>query len=190
MSSPARPRRAELTCLALAASYLANDAEELLTYRASSRELCRALPDWAPIPDGLRQDGVSQAHVTTGIALIGAHWVGASIAGYRSGGRSAWFQNAAAAFGLHGFGHLGLCLARRGYVSGALTAPLVIASGAWTWKALREEGVPNRVSARGIAASLPVLAAAHAGAALIVRAVRRRPARGRTPTAPAGAASH
>ena len=159
--------RLDLACLALAVSYLLNDAEELVTYRASSQRLARALPQWVPVPERVRREGVSQKHVTLGIGQIGIYWVGASVAGWRSGGRSAWFQNAAAAFGLHGFAHLGMCAVRRGYVSGGASAPAVIALGAWTWKVLRDEGVPNRVSAGGIAASLPVLVAAHVGAEVL-----------------------
>lgn len=167
-----RLSRLDLACLALAASYLLNDGEELVTYRASSRRLAQSLPQWVPVPPRVRREGVSQEHVALGIGLIGIHWVGASVAGWRSGGRSAWFQNAAAAFGLHGLAHLGMCAARRGYVSGGASAPAVIALGAWTWKVLHDQGVPSRVSARGIAASVPVLAAAHVGAHVGARVLR------------------
>ena len=109
---------------------------------------------------------------------MGLNWAGAALAGLRSGGRSAWFQNALAAWTLHGFGHLGLCLLRRGYVSGAATAPLVIGHGVWALRVLREEGVPRRVSAAGMAATLPVLVAAHAGAEVIARLLDRADAAG------------
>ena len=99
---------------------------------------------------------------------------------HRSGGRSAWFQNALAAWTLHGFGHLGLCLLRRGYVCGAVTAPLVIGHGVWALRVLREEGVPRRVSAAGMAATLPVLVAAHAGAEVIARLLDRADAAGQS----------
>ncbi|MDO5287197.1 MAG: HXXEE domain-containing protein [Actinomycetia bacterium] len=167
--TPVRLSRLDRACLALALSYLLNDAEELVTYRSSSKRLAQMLPDWVPAP----RDGVSQQHVTIGIGLIGIHWIGASLAGWRSGGRSVWFQNAAAAFGLHGFAHLGLCALRRGYVSGAVTAPAVIALGAWTWRVLRDEQVPNRVTLPGAAASLLVLVAAHTGAEMVLAARQR-----------------
>lgn len=167
-----RLSRLDRACLALALSYLLNDGEELVTYRSSSAWLAQMLPDWVPVA-AWRRHGMSQQHVTIAIGLIGVHWVGASLAGWRSGGRSAWFQNAAAAFGLHGFAHLGLCALRRGYVSGAVTAPAVIALGAWTWRVLRDEQVPNRVTLPGTAASLLVLVAAHTGAEMVLAARRR-----------------
>ncbi|CED92082.1 HXXEE domain-containing protein [Actinomyces succiniciruminis] len=166
-----RPAGAKAAALGLAACYLLNDGEELFTYRASSAWLLHRAPEWMPLPEGARREGWSQAHVSLAIALIGIHWVGASVAGYRSGGRSAWFQNAAAAWGLHGFAHLAACAARGGYVSGALTAPLVIGYGAWARGALRAQGVPSRVSPAGVAASLPILFAAHAGAEFALAAI-------------------
>ncbi|PHP52058.1 HXXEE domain-containing protein [Actinomyces ruminis] len=167
-----RPSPLDAATLGLAICYLLNDSEELATYRASSARLLRRAPRWVPLTERVRRDGWSQAHVNLAIALIGIHWVGASLAGYRSGGRSAWFQNAAAAWGLHGFVHLAACAAGRGYVSGALTAPAVIAYGAWARRTLRRAGVPSRVSVAGVAASLPVLCAAHTGAELLLAIAR------------------
>ena len=149
----------DLAAGGLALCYLVHDGEELLTYRESSRWALGRLPERVTLPAGLREHGWSQRHVNIGIGLMGLNWVGAALAGLRSGGRSAWFQNALATWTLHGFGHLGLCLLRRGYVSGAVTAPLVIGHGVWALRVLREEGVPRRVSAAGMAATLPVLVA-------------------------------
>ena len=174
----------DLAAGGLALCYLVHDGEELLTYRESSRWALGRLPERVTLPAGLREHGWSQRHVNIGVGLMGLNWVGAALAGLRSGGRSAWFQNALATWTLHGFGHLGLCLLRRGYVSGAVTAPLVIGHGVWALRVLREEGVPRRVSAAGMAATLPVLVAAHAGAEVIARLLDRADAAGK----PAGAA--
>ena len=163
----------DLAAGGLALCYLVHDGEELLTYRESSRWALGRLPEGVALPAGLREHGWSQRHVNIGVGLMGLNWVGAALAGLRSGGRSAWFQNALATWTLHGFGHLGLCLLRRGYVSGAVTAPLVIGHGVWALRVLREEGVPRRVSAAGMAATLPVLVAAHAGAEFISRLLDR-----------------
>ena len=163
----------DLAAGGLALCYLVHDGEELLTYRESSRWALGRLPEGVALPAGLREHGWSQRHINIGIGLMGLNWVGAALAGLRSGGRSAWFQNALATWTLHGFGHLGLCLLRRGYVSGAATAPLVIGHGVWALRVLREEGVPRRVSAAGMAATLPVLVAAHAGAEVIARLLDR-----------------
>ena len=163
----------DLAAGGLALCYLVHDGEELLTYRESSRWALSRLPERVTLPAGLREHGWSQRHVNIGVGLMGLNWVGAALAGLRSGGRSAWFQNALAAWTLHGFGHLGLCLLRRGYVCGAATAPLVIGHGVWALRVLREEGVPRRVSAAGMAATLPVLVAAHAAAEVIDRLLDR-----------------
>ena len=168
----------DLAAGGLALCYLVHDGEELLTYRESSRWALSRLPERVTLPAGLREHGWSQRHVNIGVGLMGLNWVGAALAGLRSGGRSAWFQNALAAWTLHGFGHLGLCLLRRGYLCGAATAPLVIGHGVWALRVLREEGVPRRVSAAGMAAALPVLVAAHAGAEVIARLLDRADAAG------------
>ena len=175
----------DLAAGGLALCYLVHDGEELLTYRESSRWALGRLPERVALPAELREHGWSQRHVNIGVGLMGLNWVGAALAGLRSGGRSAWFQNALATWTLHGFGHLGLCLLRRGYVSGAATAPLVIGHGVWALRVLREEGVPRRVSAAGMAATLPVLVAAHAGAEVVARLLSRADAAGE----PAGADS-
>lgn len=163
----------DLAAGGLALCYLVHDGEELLTYRESSRWALGRLPERVVLPAELREHGWSQRHVNIAVGLMGLNWVGAALAGLRSGGRSAWFQNALATWTLHGFGHLGLCLLRRDYVSGAATAPLVIGHGVWALRVLREEGVPRRVSAAGMAATLPVLVAAHAGAEVVARLLSR-----------------
>ena len=183
----------DLAARGLALCYLVHDGEELLTYRESSRWALGRLPERVALPAELREHGWSQRHINIGVGLMGLNWAGAALAGLRSGGRSAWFQNALATWTLHGFGHLGLCLLRRGYVSGAATAPLVIGHGVWALRVLREEGVPRRVSAAGMAATLPVLVAAHAGAEVIARLLDRADAAGESagaagPDCPGGAA--
>lgn len=183
----------DLAAGGLALCYLVHDGEELLTYRESSRWALGRLPERVALPAELREHGWSQRHVNIGVGLMGLNWAGAALAGLRSGGRSAWFQNALATWTLHGFGHLGLCLLRRGYVSGAATAPLVVGHGVWALRVLREEGVPRRVSAAGMAATLPVLVAAHAAAEVIDRLLDRAdaadwPAGAAGPDCPGGAA--
>ena len=164
---------------------MAYDIPDAAERRRIMEKLGNHLPKNEALPAELREHGWSQRHVNIGVGLMGLNWVGAALAGLRSGGRSAWFQNALATWTLHGFGHLGLCLLRRGYVSGAATAPLVIGHGVWALRVLREEGVPRRVSAAGMAATLPVLVAAHAGAEVVVRLLSRADAAGE----PAGADS-
>lgn len=162
------PRLAAAT-LGLAACYALNDGEELLTYPDSSRWLLSRLPAWVPVPEEVRREGWTQDHVNVAVGLIGLYWVGASVAGYRTYGRSAWFQNALLTWGLHGFGHLAMARARRGYVSGVATAPLVVGYWLWARHTLRAEGVPNRTSVAGALAAFPALVAAHTLAELATR---------------------
>ena len=96
----------DLAAGGLALCYLVHDGEELLTYRESSRWALGRLPERVALPAGLREHGWSQRHVNIGVGLMGLNWVGAALAGLRSGGRSAWFQNALATWTLAHHGHL------------------------------------------------------------------------------------
>ena len=166
----ARPlTRPELVAYGLAACYLLNDTEELITYTESSRWLSQRLPDWLPVPQWMR-DGVSQNHVNLGVALIGAYWVGAAVDGRRTGGRSVFFQDALWAWGAHGFVHVGVSALRRGYTSGVATAPVVIGYWWWAERTLRSAGVPKLSSPpRALGKGLAALAVAHGVAAVLER---------------------
>ncbi|WP_111836914.1 HXXEE domain-containing protein [Actinomyces bovis] len=164
--------RLDLATLGLGLCYFANDIEELLTMRSSTAKVVQRLPEWLPLPLSLREQGVNQAHINLAVGLIGMHWVGASLAGFRSGGRSVWFQNAAAAWSLHGFAHIGSSLMMRGYTSGVATAPLVLGYGVFAFHELRVAGVPKQVTPSGVAVSGVALLAAHSGAALLLHTWR------------------
>ena len=77
----------DLAAGGLALCYLVHDGEELLTYRESSRWALGRLPERVALPAGLREHGWSQRHVNIGVGLMGLNWVGAALAGLRSGGR-------------------------------------------------------------------------------------------------------
>ena len=145
-------------------AWLAHDLEELATMSANSRTIARRLPDWIPLPASVRQRGLTQRNVATGISAVGLVIATATVRGYRTGGRSAFYQNALLAFGLHGFGHMGMSLLARGYTSGVATAPTVVVPF-WLWatQALEQAGVPKR---RSLPAAIALFAGSLTGARL------------------------
>ena len=110
--------------LGLFAAWLVHDLEEWFTIGPWSRNHVR--PDsGAARWTGLRwlRAGVSDAEVHVGITLVGALVAAAAIAGAGTRGGSRFFQGSLAAFGLHGFGHLALSAAFRGYTPCVATSP-------------------------------------------------------------------
>lgn len=114
------------TSLGLFTAWVLHDAEELLTLAPGSRAALSALPGWLPIPPQLRAHGVSQAHVNLSISLMGVAVGAAAIHGVCTRGQSVFYRGALLAFGLHGFGHIGQAIARRGYSPGVLTSAIVV----------------------------------------------------------------
>lgn len=137
--------RLHVATAGLFAAWLAHDLEELATMSGNSRTLARRLPEWVPIPASVRQRGLTQRYVATGVTTVGALVAAAGARGYCTRGRSALYQNVLLAFGVHGLGHLGASLLARGYTSGVATAPTVVVPF-WLWatRALQQAGVPNR----------------------------------------------
>jgi hypothetical protein len=128
--------------LGLFAAWLAHDLEEWFTIGPWSREHARPDRRWARWT-GLSwlRTRVSDDHVHVGITLVGILVATAAIAGGGTGGRSRFFQGVLAAFGLHGFGHMALSAACRGYTPGVATSPtIVIPYSLWAWRALGQAG--------------------------------------------------
>lgn len=164
--------RIDVATTGLFAAWLANDIEELLTMPADSQRVFAQAPEWLPIPDDVRRDGLSQQHVTTMVALMAALMAAAAYDGYRTRGRSWWYQNVLYVFGIHGFGHLLDAARRRSYSTGAATSPtVVIPFWLWATRVLREEGVPDRHRVASIAA-FPALGFAVHSAARALTAAR------------------
>ncbi|MFI1990987.1 HXXEE domain-containing protein [Actinoplanes sp. NPDC020271] len=136
-----------------------SDLEELWTMSRSSRYVLPRLPAVLPIPQRLRRDGVSQRHVSASIAMMGLLIGAASVEGARTQGRSPFFRGVLLAYGLHGFGHLGMVAVARRYVSGALTAPvIVIPYWLWARRELTRQGVAEvDVAAVAVAVAGPVM---------------------------------
>ena len=56
--------------------------------RETSRVVASRMPNWLPVPDDVRHDGLSQQHVNLGMSLMGAYVAAVSAVGVRSRGRS------------------------------------------------------------------------------------------------------
>lgn len=139
--------RIELATTGLFAAWIAHDLEELATMSDNSRILATGLPGWLPIPASVRDQGFTNRYVASGIATVGLVVAAAAGHGYRTLGRSAFFQNALLGFGLHGLGHLGMTPLTHRYTSGVVTSPtIVIPFWLWATRILNQEGVPNRRS--------------------------------------------
>lgn len=165
--------RCWLVPLGLAASFAANDGEELATMVASSRRTLGALPIGGRLRD--RALRVDQRHVNAAIAMMGALCAAAVCDGIRTRGRGWLYQDFQWAFGLHGIGHIAASLATRGYTTGVATSPTVVLPQLWcAARALRRAGVPR--TARPLRAAALVggwLALSHAVGAAASAAGRR-----------------
>jgi hypothetical protein len=153
--------RIRLATAGLFVAWLAHDLEELATMSDTSRTLAPRLPDWMPVPASVRQHGLTARYLAIAIPAVGLVVAAAAVRGYRTQGRSAFYQNALLGFGLHGVGHLGMSLLARGYTSGVATAPTVVVPF-WLWaaRALQQVGVPNR---RSLPAAIALVAGSLAG---------------------------
>jgi hypothetical protein len=163
--------RTQLATTGLFTAWLAHDLEELATMSDNSRILITRLPDWLPVPDSVRDQGLTPRYVATGIAAVGLIVTAAALRGYRTQASSAFFQNALLGFGLHGFGHIGISLLTRAYTSGAATSPIVVIPF-WLWatRALDRAGVPDRRSVLvAIALAAASIAAGHLVAFLVTK---------------------
>ncbi|HEX6586183.1 MAG TPA: HXXEE domain-containing protein [Solirubrobacterales bacterium] len=159
--------------LGLFAAWACHDLEELFTMRETSRVVAARIPDWVPIPDDVRQDGLSQQHVNLSISLVGAYLAGVCAVGVRSQGRSRLFRSALLGFGLHGFAHIGGTIALRQYTTGVATSPtIVIPYWLWARRAIAREGLSDREgTARWAAATLLLLPVVHVATRLLLNAV-------------------
>jgi hypothetical protein len=166
-------QRTTTVSLGLFAAWACHDLEELFTERETSRVVAARMPDWVPIPDDVRQNGLSQQHLNVAISLMGAYVAGVSALGVRSQGRSRLFRGGLLAFGLHGFGHIGATAALRQYTAGVATSPtIVIPYWLWARRALAREGLSDPDgTARWAAASLLLIPVVHVATRLLLNAL-------------------
>lgn len=153
--------------LGLFAAWALHDAEELLTMSKNTQKLLPQLPHWVPIPvtKQIRNEGMSQKHVNTGLAVMAVLVAAASAEGVRTQGRSPLFRGSVLVFGVHGFTHIASTVILRRYTSGVVTSPaIVIPYWLHARRVLREHGLKDNDAASTSAAIsvLPLLFSLHA----------------------------
>ncbi|MCL2454702.1 MAG: HXXEE domain-containing protein [Micrococcales bacterium] len=156
----------------LFAAWCVNDLEEWFTLASTSRRMLDRVPSWVPLPEQVRRRGLSDAHGRMAITLVGGAFLAASAAGVVTRGRSPLFRGALLGFGLHGYSHLAMSAAARGYTSGVVTAAVtVIPYWHRARKVLAEHGLSDhdRAALRYALLGLPLLAGAHVVTYVVLR---------------------
>lgn len=104
--------------LGLFAAWAVHDLEEVATVARWSRTRVPVLRERHPgVPDRVwrSMEGVNGREFATAVAVMGLIVAAASADGYRTGGRSAFYQTSLNGFGLHGLVHVAQAAATRGY---------------------------------------------------------------------------
>ncbi|MFJ9712524.1 HXXEE domain-containing protein [Streptomyces sp. NPDC101234] len=175
--------RADVT-LGLPAAWTVHDLEEVATVPGWARERVPVLRQRFPrVPERMWQlmestDGGEFAVAVAGMAVVTA--AAAAADGYRTGGRSPFYQAALNGFGLHGLVQLARAATMRGYTPGAVTSPLlVIPFTLWARGRLRGAGVLRptrpREAVQGPALAAVATVGSHLAARQPVRRVRTAP---------------
>ena len=162
--------RVDLATSGLFFAWLTHDIEEYVTMPDHPHPFTGSA-HW--LPEDLREHGPSRAQVNLALSAVGVLMAAASIDGYRTRGRSAFYQSMLFGYGMHGFLHLASAAAARGYTSGSATSlPIVLPFWAMASKALKDDGVVLKPRLWTVPA-FPVLALAVHGTAYL--ATRKRP---------------
>ncbi|WP_225635638.1 HXXEE domain-containing protein [Streptomyces solaniscabiei] len=164
--------------LGLLAAWALHDAEELAAVPGWWRRNLPALRERYPaVPEAVwrRAVPVGSREFAAAVGMMAVIVAAASAAGRLTGGRSAAYQTALDAFGLHGLVHLAQAGLVRGYTPGAATSPLlVVPFTLWARHRLRRAGVLRRTRPRDLALGLGLAGAAtvvsHTVARRVVRA--------------------
>ncbi|MEU6508228.1 HXXEE domain-containing protein [Streptomyces sp. NPDC046942] len=161
----------------LLAAWALHDTEEVVMVprwvRARLPELRKRFPS-APDAVWRRLEAVDAREFGTAVAAMAAVVAAAAADGYRTGGRSAVYQTALDAFGLHGLVHLAQAAAMRGYTPGSATTPLVVLPfTVWARGRLRRSGVLRPTRPRDLARALAFAGAAAVGTHALAQAVSR-----------------
>lgn len=146
--------RLDLATGGLFFSWLIHDLEEYVTMPGRAHPFTGALPF---MPAGVRAHGVSRDQTDIALTLVGALMAAASIDGYRTRGRSPFYQAMLYGYGMHALIHLASALTARRYTSGAATAlPVVLPFWLFANAALRADGIEVRPR-RWTIAAFPVV---------------------------------
>lgn len=168
---PGRGVPASVT-LGLFLAWALHDAEELWSYRAWHRDGLPGLPEALRRRTERTTPGDFGRAVGVMAVLVGA----AALEGRRTAGRSAVYQGALHAYGVHGLAHLAQAAALRRPTPGAPTSPLFVVSFTWWARGrLRRAGVLRPTGPRDV-----LVAALSAGATTVLaHGMARRPHRAR-----------
>ncbi|OKI77841.1 hypothetical protein AMK11_30985 [Streptomyces sp. CB02414] len=173
MNSPVDEKVGAAVTLGLLAAWALHDAEELATVPGWWRRELPALRERFPtVPEAVwrRAGSVDGREFAVAVGAMAALVAAASAAGRLTGGRSAAYQTALNAFGLHGLVHLAQAVAVRGYTPGSATSPLVVVPFTlWARHRLRRAGVLRATRPRDLAVGLGLAAAATVGAHAVAR---------------------
>lgn len=176
MADASRKVEATVT-LGLLAAWAVHDAEEVLMVPRWTRSRVPALRDRFPkVPEAVWRGlgSADREEFATAVAAMAVVVGLAAGEGLRTGGRSAVYQTALDAFGLHGLVHLAQAAVVRGYTPGSVTTPLVVLPfTVWARSRLRAAGMLRPVRARDLVRALGLAAAATAGAHALSRGLRR-----------------
>ncbi|MCX4529776.1 MULTISPECIES: HXXEE domain-containing protein [unclassified Streptomyces] len=165
--------------LGLLAAWAVHDLEEVVAVPSWSRTRVPVLRERHPrVPDRVwrRLEDIDAREFATAVAVMGVVVAAAAADGYRTGGRSAFYQSALNGFGLHGVVHLAQAAATRGYTPGVATSPLIVVPFTlWARGRLRRAGVLRPTRARDLARGLGLAGAATVAAHAAARRIRRGP---------------
>ncbi|MFE9058403.1 HXXEE domain-containing protein [Streptomyces mutabilis] len=173
VNSPGDEKVGAAVTLGLLAAWALHDAEELATVPGWWRRELPALRERFPnVPEAVwrRAGPVDGREFAVAVGAMAALVAAASAAGRLTGGRSATYQAALNAFGLHGLVHLAQAALVRGCTPGAATSPLVVVPFTlWARHRLRRAGVLRATRPRDLAVGLGFAGAATAGAHAVAR---------------------
>ncbi|MEU8034698.1 HXXEE domain-containing protein [Streptomyces sp. NPDC049099] len=163
----------------LLAAWAVHDTEEVVMVPRWVRTHVPQLRKKYPrVPETVwrRLEAVDAREFNTAVAAMAVVLAAAAADGHRTGGRSAVYQTALNAFGLHGLVHLAQAAAMRGYTPGSATTPLVVLPfTVWARGRLRRSGALRPTRPRQLAEGLAFAATAAVGThALAQRLLRRR----------------
>ncbi|MGW1870826.1 HXXEE domain-containing protein [Streptomyces mauvecolor] len=162
----------------LLAAWALHDAEEVVTVPRWTRDGVPELRGRFPrVPDRIwrRLETIDRREFATAVGGMAVVVAAAAADGYRTGGRSAFYQGTLNGFGLHGLVHLAQAAVVRGYAPGSVTSPLlVIPFTLWARGRLRRSGVLRPTRPRDAVQGLAIAAAATVGSHLMARRVLGR----------------
>ncbi|MER5597528.1 HXXEE domain-containing protein [Streptomyces sp. NPDC002265] len=160
----------------LLAAWAAHDAEEVTLVPRWRSHVPGLRGRFPRVPDRIWRhlESVDEREFATAVAGMAVVVAAAAADGYRTGGRSAFYQGALNGFGLHGLVHLAQAAVVRGYTPGSATSPVVVIPFTlWARGRLRQAGVLRPARPRDVVQGLALAAAATVATHAMARSVGR-----------------